>query len=210
MTQPDERNTDDGQARLLVAAAVTCEGALAIAALILGLFLERPPMSQFEWTVPAIGRGILYAGPPACMLVLITWFPFGPLQQLDALVRERLVPLFRPCTLAQLLVICLVAGFGEEMLFRGAIQQGIEQWTLSQPAALAVASALFGLAHPITPAYAVLAAVMGAYLGWLWLATGNLLVPTVAHAAYDFVALVYLIHRERPALDVGPAADAEA
>jgi membrane protease YdiL (CAAX protease family) len=52
---------------------------------------------------------------------------------------------------------------------------------------------LFGLLHPITPTYAVLAALMGAYLGGVWLASGNLLVPIVAHALYDFIALAYLL-----------------
>ena len=59
---------------------------------------------------------------------------------------------------------------------------------------LLAASVLFGLAHPITPAYAVLAAMIGVYLGWLWLAFDkNLLVPITAHALYDFLALIYLV-----------------
>jgi hypothetical protein len=57
---------------------------------------------------------------------------------------------------------------------------------------LAVAALLFGLAHFITPTYAVLAGTMGLYLGWLWIDTGNLLVPITAHAVYDFLALAYL------------------
>ena len=55
---------------------------------------------------------------------------------------------------------------------------------------LAVASLLFGLLHPITPTYVAIAALLGAYLGAVWLATGNLLTVIVAHALYDFVALV--------------------
>ena len=56
---------------------------------------------------------------------------------------------------------------------------------------------MFGLLHPITRAYAVIAALLGAYLGGLWLAGGNLLTPIVAHALYDFVALVYLLRLRR-------------
>ena len=52
---------------------------------------------------------------------------------------------------------------------------------------------LFGLAHCITPTYALLAGLIGLYLGWLWIATGNLLVPITTHAVYVFLALVYLI-----------------
>jgi len=40
--------------------------------------------------------------------------------------------------------------------------------------------------------YALLAGVVGLYLGGLYLLTGNLLVPIVVHALYDVVALGYL------------------
>ena len=56
---------------------------------------------------------------------------------------------------------------------------------------------VFGLLHAVNAAYAVLAALMGLYLGWLWMATGNLAVPIVAHAVYDFLALVYILNRRR-------------
>ena len=65
------------------------------------------------------------------------------------------------------------------------------------PLALLLASLLFGLAHAITRTYVVLATVFGIYLGWLWTASGNLLVPIVAHALYDFVALSALVRAER-------------
>jgi membrane protease YdiL (CAAX protease family) len=38
---------------------------------------------------------------------------------------------------------------------------------------------------------------MGAYLGGLWEASGNLLVPIVAHALYDFAVLRLLLRRAR-------------
>jgi uncharacterized protein len=49
--------------------------------------------------------------------------------------------------------------------------------------------------HWITRTYALLAALVGLYLGGLWLWTGNLLVPIVAHALYDFVALIWILRR---------------
>jgi membrane protease YdiL (CAAX protease family) len=57
---------------------------------------------------------------------------------------------------------------------------------------------IFGLLHPITPGYILIAGLMGAYLGGLWMLNGNLLTVMVAHALYDFVALVLLL-REKPA-----------
>ena len=55
-----------------------------------------------------------------------------------------------------------------------------------------LASLLFGLMHPITPAYIVLAALMGAFLGWIFLITENLLPVIITHGLYDFLALAYL------------------
>ncbi len=89
--------------------------------------------------------------------------------------------------------ISVLAGLGEEMLFRGLIQDVFSS-SLPLWMAVALASLLFGMMHAVTPTYAVLAGLMGAYLGWLYLATGNLLGPIVAHAVYDFVALVYLMY----------------
>jgi membrane protease YdiL (CAAX protease family) len=68
---------------------------------------------------------------------------------------------------------------------------------LPEGGAVLVASAAFGLAHFLTATYAALAAVAGLYLGTLFLLQGNLVVPIVAHALYDFVALLYLVRRYR-------------
>jgi uncharacterized protein len=45
----------------------------------------------------------------------------------------------------------------------------------------------------VNRSYAMLAGVIGLYLGWLWMATGELLLPIAVHALYDFLALVYLV-----------------
>jgi membrane protease YdiL (CAAX protease family) len=44
----------------------------------------------------------------------------------------------------------------------------------------------------------IVATVIGAYLGVLWLWTGNLMTPIVVHALYDFVALIYLLRVHKP------------
>jgi hypothetical protein len=58
---------------------------------------------------------------------------------------------------------------------------------------------IFGLAHAITPLYAVLATLVGIYLS-LSLDYGgdrNLLVPIVIHGLYDFLAFVALMRAYR-------------
>ncbi len=195
-----------------VRAAVACEGGLLLAALVLGWFLERPPLAQIEWTLRGFGEGLLAGAPLVIFLLATVRYPVGPLKPIEAVVKQLLVPLFRSTSWGQLLVISALAGIGEEMLFRGAMQAGIQQYSGSPWLALAIASVLFGLAHPITPTYAILAGAIGVYLGWLWLATGNLLVPIVTHAAYDFVALVYLLRRydHTPAESEASSADQTA
>jgi membrane protease YdiL (CAAX protease family) len=86
-------------------------------------------------------------------------------------------------------LVAAAAGIGEELFFRGLLQAGISD-CYGWPAGLILASVVFGLVHFLTAEYALYAALVGAYLGALYVFTDNLLVPIIAHALYDFVALV--------------------
>jgi membrane protease YdiL (CAAX protease family) len=112
------------------------------------------------------------------------------------LVVEQLGPVLASRSAAQLALVATLAGLAEETLFRGVIQVGLTR-VLPESAALVAASVAFGLAHFVTPTYAVLAGLAGLYLGSLYQLQGNLLVPIVAHALYDFMALLYLVRRYR-------------
>jgi membrane protease YdiL (CAAX protease family) len=180
----------------LVGIAVLFEGGLALLALALGWIFSQPPTARFHWDLAAVGLGCLASLPLLVSMLLITHFPLGPLARLNRVVNEVILPLFESCSVFDFAVISLLAGVGEELLFRGVIQALLARW-LSAAAGLVLASILFGLAHTITVAYAVLATIFGLYLGMLWLWTDNLLVAITAHAIYDFVALVYLVRRHR-------------
>ena len=52
---------------------------------------------------------------------------------------------------------------------------------------------LFGVCHWLNTTYAILAMLAGVYFGVLLMLSGSLWTPIVAHAAYDFCALVYLL-----------------
>jgi uncharacterized protein len=181
----------------IFASALAVELGLLMLALLVGFFLEPSPIEQIHASAADLLYGLLAGLPLLAGLVAITHASWGPLARLDAFVRRHVVPLFAECRLWQIGLIAMLAGIGEEALFRGVLQAGIGQYSGSPAWALAIASALFGLAHLITPTYALLAGMIGAYLGWLLLATGNLLTPIVAHAAYDFAAILYLLRRER-------------
>jgi hypothetical protein len=53
----------------------------------------------------------------------------------------------------------------------------------------------------LSATYAILAALIGLYLGLLLIWTGNLLAPAVAHGLYDFIALLYLVRGNGDSID---------
>jgi membrane protease YdiL (CAAX protease family) len=129
-------------------------------------------------------------------LLLLLWCCLrprsGPIARLVRLVEDRAGPLFAGSSVASVALVAALAGLGEEALFRGVVQTALLE-RLPAWAAVAATAALFGLAHFLSLSYALLASLVGAYLGWLHLATGNLLAPILAHALYDFVALRLLL-----------------
>jgi membrane protease YdiL (CAAX protease family) len=180
------------------------EAGMAAVAVTLGWLVGFNPLATWTWSISDLGWSLLATLPLLVALWIMDRHPIGPLVQLRQLVQDLVVPLFRGMKLWQLGAIALAAGVGEEMLFRGLLQGGLEtllvRW-LSPLAALAcaqgLASILFGLVHFLSKTYALLCFLMGLYLGAVWLATGNLLVPVIVHGLYDFLALAYLLRGKK-------------
>jgi membrane protease YdiL (CAAX protease family) len=177
--------------------ALVFEGGLGAAAIIIGWFLGHSPfIVQSNQQLTAVGWGLVATGPLFAALLLIDRFPIGPLRRLRDMAAEVILQMFGGASIAQLAVVAVAAGFGEELLFRGLVQAGVSRLIPGPTApwiALAVASVLFGVCHWLNTTYAILAMLAGAYFGVIFLATGSVWTPIVAHATYDFIALVYLI-----------------
>ena len=182
----------------MLVAGVASECALLLVALVLGRLTGVPPFARYRSDLAAVAYGIAATLPLVLMLrwCLATGWP--PIRRLVEMVREFLVPHFAGASTGGILLLSVMAGVGEEALFRGVIQAGLdERWPAV--AAVGTAALLFGAAHWLSTTYAVLAALVGAYLGLLFVITDNLLVPIVTHAAYDAVALMTLVRsRESP------------
>jgi membrane protease YdiL (CAAX protease family) len=179
-------------------ASILLEGGLGVLACALAWLLGVSLGEQIAWRWSAVLWGAAGALP---MLAAAIWgmrAPWGPLVRLRALVEDAVAPLFRDCSLLDLAVISATAGVGEELFFRGLVQAWFTP-ALGHAWALVLASLVFGLFHPISRTYVVLAMAMGAWLGWLWLASGNLLTAIVCHAVYDYLALIYLTRPNRNA-----------
>lgn len=143
-----------------------------------------------------IAVGVLSTLPIWWLLVWARGLRVRPVEEFFAWVDSNIVTLFRGAAPWQIAVIAVLAGLGEEMLFRGILQQALQGWLGAWPGLL-LASIAFGVAHWVNRTYMIFACIMGLYLGVLYWRTGSLLVPVIVHALYDFLALRMLV-RELP------------
>jgi hypothetical protein len=189
----------------VIPTALIFEGGMVVVACAVGGLLRPPLWQNLAWRPLDLGLGLLATVPMLLGLRLMRRVERGPLGRLNVVVDQVLVPLFKNCTIVQLGLISIVAGIGEELLFRGVLQPLFVGW-LGVMLGLILVSTIFGLLHAITPTYAVVAAIIGAYFGGFAMARGNLLGPIVAHALYDFLALVYLTRGGKSTTAIPPAA----
>lgn len=199
-TEQHEQTPDE-----VFATAVLFETALAVVAIVLGWILgpsarEFVPELTSENLRPIIDglwQGTLAAVPMLIVVELIRRIPWGPIRELEQLSDDQMIGALVRLRVPELIMISVCAGVGEELLFRGWLmgwfRDGLSGFELSvdpELLALLLSSAVFGFFHPITKMYILLAGLMGVYFGVLLMWSGNLLVPIVAHAAYDAVQLL--------------------
>jgi membrane protease YdiL (CAAX protease family) len=171
---------------------VLCELGLAGVAWLIGWCLEIAPLSQFSWNAADALLGVAACIPLLAVFLFLMWFPIGALSSFKRALDEIIRPIFGGCALWELAALSLTAGVGEEILFRGALQQAFSRW-VGPWVGLVIASVLFGALHPFSWGYVLMASFFGLYLGACWIASANLLVPATAHGLYDFLALAYLL-----------------
>lgn len=181
----------------LMKMAFVVEGGLAALALVVAYF------GFFDWAQPlnALDAGQWRAGfiwggigtiPLLIYLAAYHLFAFRLFQPMREFVDRQLKPLFRQCSMVEFAVIALLAGFCEELFFRWCLQGGITSVTQSFVVGLLIASVIFGLCHWVNASYGVTTVLIGIYLGGLMVWTGTWLAPAIAHALFDFVALIYI------------------
>ncbi len=192
---PDGDSDEFSYSGSIVRAAIVFEGMIALGAYVLGDIVERPPGEQIAWNFADAAWGVVAAIPMLAALILLMRLPLAGIERLREFSRQFLIPMFRGATWPQLVLISALAGLGEEMLFRGLIQHGLAEAIGGSAGILigiAIGSLTFGLAHAATRTYAIVAGLVGLYLGGVYVLSGNLLAPIIAHAMYDIGAFVYL------------------
>ena len=182
------------RSRRILWVACAIEAGLGAVAAMLGWVLQIRWWEDLHMTPQAWLAGVLATLPMLAGLALLMRVGWRPFIRFRRLVRRLLAELFADMPIWALGAISLAAGFGEEALFRGLLQPLCE-WVLPPLAALIVVSLLFGSVHMVSRLYFVLASIVGFYLGAITLALDSLTPAVVAHALYDWIALVYLTRR---------------
>jgi len=107
---------------------------------------------------------------------------------------DALIGLLGPVSVSGALVLSALAGFAEELLFRGALWPALGLWGTSL---------LFGLVHTLPrrslALYPLFAAVVGLLLGLLRSGSGSVLPAMIAHAGIDAANLLWLSRRHTAA-----------
>jgi membrane protease YdiL (CAAX protease family) len=182
--------------------AVLLELSLGLAAIVLGAFLginprqHLPAWWDFMGILKSFGIGLTVGSVLALGMEFVSRLPIRSIQKLDRVVQSQLHMLLGPMSIAELILLSLSAGIGEELLFRGLIQG----WSMSLSETQTFLEALpgillsavcFGVAHPLSKAYIAIATMAGILFAVLYWATRDLLACVLAHAIYDAIICVY-------------------
>lgn len=128
-----------------------------------------------------LGLGLAVAITASSSLVYYLWPAYR--QSADFYLQLVLKPLVLP----DLIWLGLLPGMSEELLFRGVMLPAVGM----DFTGLVATSLLFGILHLSGPQqwpYVVWATVVGLLLGYSAIATGNLLVPIVAHVVTNLLS----------------------
>lgn len=171
--------------------ACLCLGSLGAAA---SLALGQEPLAMPPW-LPVDPAGGLAASLTmgACLagaMIVATRFLVARFAWARELQGE-LQPAVRRAGDGTLLLMALASGIAEELVFRGALMQGVGGWL-----GLMLSTAAFGVVHQTGGrsrlAWALWAGVMGAFLGLVFGLTGSLYGAILAHVAVNAVNLRFL------------------
>ena len=173
--------------------AILMECGMGVVAVLLAWPFGLRLWDYFSFDLASFGLSVAATGITIPVYFVLRVLPFDWLRQMIELVRTIYRNEMQSLPVWKLALIALAAGFGEELLFRGLLQQGLcNLFPGKELIVIVVVSLLFGLAHCLTKMYVVLAFLISLYLGLLFFWTGNLLVPLLVHALYDFFVFCHL------------------
>lgn len=172
------------------ASALLFQGAIGVVGLA-AIMLFGIPVS-YDGLSPGIAVfwGVAGSGATYVVIMMLTRLP-GLLRDSLETQLEKLHRFACDYSWPVLIALSALAGAGEELLFRGAIQGWLAQHMHASVAILA-ASVLFGLVHYLSFTYFMVATGLGLVLGTAYALTDSLVLVMVWHGVYDLIALYCL------------------
>lgn len=176
--------------------AVRIQIVMILVATLLGSWLETSPWTLFDWSKESILLGLLGTVPMLGMMGLLLRLPFAAFREMHDFLVQTLGPTLARNGWFKILILAILVGLGEEMLFRGVLQP----WLFTKMIpwnAIILSSVLFGLAHSITTTYVITVFLVSLYLGYSAIALGegtehNLVPPILMHSLYDYVGFMMI------------------
>lgn len=183
----DNSKGDDEKSFLFVLGGTAL---LCVVAYGLSLVLNTPLLSQMRLAANDIAWGVIATVPLALFLYWFSLTNNPPLRAFRNSQIEFFAKIGFEFTPLRVGLMAIAAGVSEELLFRGVLQTWLAEIS-SVAIAIVATNLLFGILHFRTALYALIAGLVGAYLGVLYAFTDNLIAPIITHGLYDALALEY-------------------
>lgn len=129
-------------------------------------------------------------------------FRFRWIEDASEIAEKHLSVLLRGCNVWHLFALSLCAGVGEELLFRGWLQgtlvRELEPFGMGGIAfAIFLASLMFGIVHPLSRGYVVVATILGIILGITAYWSQNIFMAIIGHTVYDAILMILFVRKMR-------------
>ena len=203
MNKGGMENMSSAVVRILIAIQHVC--LFILPAIIFGLvYYRRLFFRGFNlnvgpgWTLATLGIFFLMAAYPLVNLSfhlndampLPSWA--GDLENEAAKTLEKILEMNSPLIFVlNLLIISILPGIGEELIFRGIVQKHIGGFLQSPVIAIWISAFIFSAIHMQFEGFLPRVA-LGAALGYLYYWTNNLWVPIIAHAFNNGIQVVLI------------------
>jgi len=219
----DPASIRDGWYTLMILQAVNHLGTFLLPALLYWYAVEHQAWSAFNPRPVSTVAGLAVVG-----VVVVAFMPFDgliidwnqnvhlphTLAPLEQWIREKeksLEGVTKYLTtfnnmgqlLIAVLVIAVIPAIGEETLFRGILQRNLTYWTGNAHMGIWISAALFSAIHVQFLGF-IPRMLLGALFGYLYVWSGNLWVPILAHFVNNgfTVLMVYLYQHKLISMDI--------
>lgn len=172
------------------------ESSLIIIAIVLGWVTRINPFAYLSFSEKDFVFGIWATLPMILSFFILQNLPIKQIKDIQDLLFETLGSRLFQNHWTDLFILAAIAGFAEEVLFRGFLQPWLEE-TTSISIGLVISNLIFGLVHAVTPLYGLLAFLIGLYLGSYLDYEGErkLIIPIIMHGLYDFVVFLVILRK---------------